>query len=212
MPELAGTVTASRSAFLELRDEQRLVNDGYEFLDEKRILLAAELLRQRDAWRVANAAFMASWREAAQALPAAAADQGLDGLLVHPRYSLDAARLEVAERPYVGQVMLEAGMHLGDTALAREPVRPSPQVRRCADAFRALLEAAAPLAAITVNLERLMREYRRTERRVRALENVVLPEIRRDLAAMEEHLDLNDQEEVIRVRSLRGGSSERSRP
>jgi V/A-type H+-transporting ATPase subunit D len=203
MPELAGTVTASRSAFLELRDEQRLVNDGYEFLDEKRILLAAELLRQRDAWRVANAAFMASWREAAQALPAAAADQGLDGLLVHPRYSLDAARLEVAERPYVGQVMLEAGMHLGDTALAREPVRPSPQVRRCADAFRALLEAAAPLAAITVNLERLMREYRRTERRVRALENVVLPEIRRDLAAMEEHLDLNEQEEVIRVRSLR---------
>jgi V/A-type H+-transporting ATPase subunit D len=206
MPELAGTGTASRSAFLELRDEQRLVNDGYEFLDEKRILLAAELLRQRDAWRVANAAFMASWREAAQALPAAAADQGLDGLLVHPRYSLDAARLEVAERPYVGQVMLEAGMHLGDTALAREPVRPSPQVRRCADAFRALLEAAAPLAAITVNLERLMREYRRTERRVRALENVVLPEIRRDLAAMEEHLDLNEQEEVIRVRSLRDGA------
>jgi V/A-type H+-transporting ATPase subunit D len=203
MPELAGTGTASRSAFLELRDEQRLVNDGYEFLDEKRILLAAELLRQRDAWRVANAAFMARWREAAHALPAAAADQGLDGLLVHPRYSLDAARLEVAERPYVGQVMLEAGMHLGDTALAREPVRPSPQVRRCADAFRALLEAAAPLAAITVNLERLMREYRRTERRVRALENVVLPEIRRDLAAMEEHLDLNEQEEVIRVRSLR---------
>ena len=48
-----------------------------------------------------------------------------------------------------------------------------------------------------------MREYRRTERRVRALENVVLPEIRRDLAAMEEHLDLNEQEEVIRVRSLR---------
>ena len=28
-------------------------------------------------------------------------------------------------------------------------------------------------------------------------------EIMRDLAAMEEHLDLNDQEEVIRVRSLR---------
>ena len=49
MPELARTRTASRSAYLDLRDEQRLVNDGYEFLDEKRILLAAELLRQRDA-------------------------------------------------------------------------------------------------------------------------------------------------------------------
>jgi len=203
MPELARTRTASRSAFLELRDEQRLVNDGYEFLDEKRILLAAELLRQRDAWREANAVFEQRWREATKALPEAVADQGLEGLLVHPRYTLDAARLEVSERPYVGQVMLEASMATGDTGLAREPVRPSPEVRRCADAFRALLEAAAPLAAITANLERLMREYRRTERRVRALENVVLPEIRQDLAAMEEHLDLNEQEEVIRVRSLR---------
>jgi len=203
MPELARTRTASRSAFLELRDEQRLVNDGYEFLDEKRILLAAELLRQRDAWREANVVFEQRWREATKALPEAVADQGLEGLLVHPRYTLDAARLEVSERPYVGQVMLEASMATGDTGLVREPVRPSPEVRRCADAFRALLEAAAPLAAITANLERLMREYRRTERRVRALENVVLPEIRQDLAAMEEHLDLNEQEEVIRVRSLR---------
>ena len=75
-------------------------------------------------------------------------------------------------------------------------------MRRLAAAFLELLEAAAPLAAITANLERLMGEYRRTERRVRALENVVLPEIREDLAAMEEHLDLNEQEEVIRVRSL----------
>ena len=205
MPELARTRTASRSAFLDLRDEQRLVNDGYEFLDEKRILLAAELLRQRDAWREANAAFVLRWREAVKALPAAAADQGFEGLLVHPRYTLEAARLEVTERPYVGQVMLQAGMEIGETGLSREPARPSPEVRRCAEAFRALLEAAAPLAAITANLERLMREYRRTERRVRALENVVLPEIRQDLAAMEEHLDLNEQEEVIRVRSLRGG-------
>ena len=203
MPELTRTQTASRSAFLELQDEQRLVNDGYEFLDEKRILLAAELLRQRNAWREARAVFRERWDAAAKLLPAAAADQGLEGLQVYPRYLLETASLDQEERPYVGQVMLEASMRLGETGLSREPVRPSRDVRRCAEAFRAVLEAAAPLAAITANLKRLMREYRRTERRVRALENVVLPEIRQDLAAMEEHLDLNDQEEVIRVRSLR---------
>ena len=207
MPELARTRTASRSAFLELRDEQRLVNDGYEFLDEKRILLAAELLRQRSAWRAARAAFMEHWQAAAKALPAAAADQGLEGLQVYPPYTLDAARLDVGQRPFVGQVMLEASLDIGHSELTREPVRPSPEVRHCAKAFRALLEDAAPLAAITANLERLMHEYRRTERRVRALENVVLPEIHRDLAAMEEHLDLNEQEEVIRVRSLRADAA-----
>ena len=205
MPELTRIQTASRSAFLDLQDEKRLVNDGYEFLDEKRILLAAELLRQRGAWREARAAFMERWDEAAKQLPAAAADQGLEGLQVHPRYTLDSAGPEISERPYVGQVLVEASLRSDGTELSRDPIRPSREVRCLAAAFRALLEAAAPLAAITVNLKRLMREYRRTERRVRALENVVLPEISQDLAAMEEHLDLNDQEEVIRVRSLRDG-------
>lgn len=203
MPELARTQTASRSAFLDLQDEQRLVNDGYEFLDEKRILLAAELLRQREAWREARAAFMRRWDAAAKLLPAAAADQGLEGLQVFPRQTLEAASLDLEERPYVGQVLLEASMALGEAQLLREPMRPSREVRLAAEAFREALKAAVPLAAITANLKRLMREYRRTERRVRALENVVLPEIGQDLAAMEEHLDLNEQEEVIRVRSLR---------
>ena len=205
MPELTRTQTASRSAFLDLQDEKRLVNDGYEFLDEKRILLAAELLRQREAWRAARGVFMERWDEAAKRLPDAVADQGLEGLQVHPRYTLGRAGPEISERPYVGQVLLEASLAADGIELSRDPVRPSRDVRLLAAAFRALLEAAAPLAAITANLERLMREYRRTERRVRALENVVLPEISQDLAAMEEHLDLNDQEEVIRVRSLRDG-------
>ena len=203
MPELTHTHTASRSAFLELQDEKKLVNDGYEFLDEKRILLAAELLRQREAWRRARATFMERWDEAAKLLPAAVADQGLDGLQVHPRYTLDRAGLEISGRPYVGQVLLEASLDAGAAELSRDPIRASRDVRRLAAAFRGLLEAAAPLAAIPANRDRLMREYRRTERRVRALENVVLPEISQDLAAMEEHLDQNDQEEVIRVRSLR---------
>jgi V/A-type H+-transporting ATPase subunit D len=203
MPELTRTQTASRSAFLELQDEKRLVNDGYEFLDEKRILLAAELLRQRDAWREAHAEFLARWEKAAQLLPVAVGDQGLEGLQVHPRFTLNEAGLGISGRPYVGQVMLEASFDVGEVRLLREPVRPSREVRRLTAAFRDVLEAAAPLAAIAANLKRLMREYRRTERRVRALENVVLPEIRQDLAAMEEHLDLNEQEEVIRVRSLR---------
>jgi V/A-type H+-transporting ATPase subunit D len=197
------TQTASRSAFLELQDERRLVNDGYEFLDEKRILLAAELLRQRDAWRGATAEFLERWNRAAKLLPAAAADQGLEGLQVHPRFTLNGDGLGISGRPYAGQVMLEASFDIGAAALLREPVRPSREVHRLAAAFRDVLEAAATLAAIATNLKRLMREYRRTERRVRALENVVLPELRQDLAAMEEYLDLNEQEEVIRVRSLR---------
>ena len=39
MPE-SGEVAATRVALLELRDERRLVQEGYDLLDEKRVLLA----------------------------------------------------------------------------------------------------------------------------------------------------------------------------
>jgi len=44
---MSGPVTApTRAAVLQLQDEQKVVNEAYTFLDEKRLVLASELLRQ----------------------------------------------------------------------------------------------------------------------------------------------------------------------
>lgn len=37
-------IIPTRSALLELKDERLLVDEAFEFLDEKRLLLAAEIL------------------------------------------------------------------------------------------------------------------------------------------------------------------------
>ncbi|MBF0418470.1 MAG: hypothetical protein HQL86_09515, partial [Magnetococcales bacterium] len=50
------------------------------------------------------------------------------------------------------------------------------------------------------NLQRLLTEYRRTERRARALEDVILPELDEAIHEMEIRLEELDQEEAIRVR------------
>lgn len=202
MAELSRAPTASRSALLDLKDEQRLVNDGYEFLDEKRVLLAAEMLRQRKTWRSRHRRFREHFDAAIAALVEAAAEQGFDGLQVSPPAELTDARIETTTEPYVGQELLEATLVHGDTPTPYAAVRPTPALRACRAAFIELLASAATLAAASATLDRLMHEYRRTERRVRALENIVLPEIRADISIMEEHLDLLDQEEVIRVRML----------
>jgi V/A-type H+-transporting ATPase subunit D len=201
--ELSRAPTASRSALLEIKDELRLVRDGYEFLDEKRILLAAELLRQRDEYRRRQQVFTEQFRAAIKALIEAAAEQGLQGIEVAPPTRLPEARVELKSLPYVGQVLLEASFASGEPMRGPEAIRPTPQIQACRDAFDRLIDVATKLAASGTNLARLAHEYRRTERRVRALENIVLPEIHRDIDIMEEHLELVDQEEVIRVRTLR---------
>ena len=49
------------------------------------------------------------------------------------------------------------------------------------------------------NLHRLLGEYRKTERRARALENVVIPEMVYKLRDMSSRLEELDQEDVVRV-------------
>jgi hypothetical protein len=80
------------------------------------------------------------------------------------------------------------------------PVTPSPEARACASAYRMLLEPLVQVALCSVNLRRLTQEYVRTERRARAIENVVVPEIDQALKFLDEQLEILDQEEIARVR------------
>jgi V/A-type H+-transporting ATPase subunit D len=63
-----------------------------------------------------------------------------------------------------------------------------------------LLEQAAVISGISGNLYRLQVEYRRTQRRARALEDVLLPEIETSLSELSARLEEQDQEEAVRVR------------
>ncbi len=64
----------------------------------------------------------------------------------------------------------------------------------------ALIEAATPVAASAGNLERLQREYRRSARRARALQDVLLPEADRTRSELETRLEELEQEDAIWMR------------
>jgi V/A-type H+-transporting ATPase subunit D len=87
-----------------------------------------------------------------------------------------------------------------ETAARRVAANPSPEAERCGAAFSELLQSAVRLAGISGNLYRLQAEYRITERRARALENVIIPEIEQALRVMDTHLEELDFEDAVRVR------------
>jgi V/A-type H+-transporting ATPase subunit D len=79
-------------------------------------------------------------------------------------------------------------------------VAPSPELAACRRAFGALLDAAVPLAATEGNLERLSQEYRRSVRRARALQDVLLPESERALREVETALEELEQQDLVSMR------------
>jgi V/A-type H+-transporting ATPase subunit D len=77
----------------------------------------------------------------------------------------------------------------------------SPEAEVCRRAFAAIFETATPLAAIAGNLQRLAIEYRRSVRRARALQDVLFPELDRDIAEIENRLEEIEQEDATFTRS-----------
>ncbi len=193
-------VVPTQSALLELREERAGMEESYRFLDEKRLVLAAEIVAALRSYQELQGQFSAMLREAAGALRAAVARHGLEGLEVYPPQRLSQATLKLRRRSVLGVPVQDAELNLGESSRAWLASNPSPEAERCATDFAALTPLAARLAAVTGNLERLRDEYRRTARRARALEDVLLPEIDRAMAFLERSLEDLDREDTVRVR------------
>jgi V/A-type H+-transporting ATPase subunit D len=194
----------TRAAVLELRAEQLIVKESYEFLDEKRLLLAAELLRQLDHYERLIAELEEKRNNAYQLLVAAVQRHGLQGLGVYPASSLEGMRMETSRRNLMGVSLQETAWQDPESPSteSRMASNPSAAAERCRGMFREIVRIGAVLAGVAGNLHRLSAEYRLTERRARALENIILPDIEEALVRMNAYLEEQDMEDAIRARPL----------
>jgi V/A-type H+/Na+-transporting ATPase subunit D len=193
----------TRSAVIEMKDERRAMHEGYVFLDEKCLLLAGEILRELERYGRLQRDFLALHDAATMALQAAVARHGLQGLQVYPAADLGEAQLRTRRRSLMGVRLQEAELDVG-SAPVPEAVNRSPEAEACRRAFAAVLAAAATIAALSGNLERLSLEYRRAVRRARALQDVMLPELDRSIYDIENRLEELEQEDAIWMRQGAG--------
>jgi len=82
-------------------------------------------------------------------------------------------------------------------------VNPSPETEACRTAHARLAAKLVALAAVSTTLARLYAEYRRTVRRVRALQDVLLPELDADIADIDTRLEDIEREDAIAMRFRR---------
>jgi V/A-type H+-transporting ATPase subunit D len=189
----------TRAALLELQDERHAMREGYVFLDEKCLLLAGEMLRQLQRHAALAAALGTAHDRALRALQAAVARHGLQGLQVQPAADASGARVACQRTTLMGVTLLDAQWGAAD-APAPASAGASPEGHACRRAFAALAAAAAPLAAVAGNLERLSQEYRRSVRRARALQDVLLPAVEREVADIEMRLEELEQQDALAMR------------
>lgn len=194
-------ITPTHSKLLELRDERQGMEEGYHFLDEKRLILATQIMRELTRYEADKKVFETLRREASNALKSAIMRHGLEGLQVHPVANIDWKALLLNERFLLGLTLHDVTLdHDTQNELISKASNPSPEAELCRQLFSKLVIHAASLSGNTRNLQRLQQEYQKTAKRARALEDVLMPEMDTSMNKIETFLEDLEREEAIRVR------------
>lgn len=192
-------ITATRSVAIALAEERQAMQEGYVFLDEKCLLLAGAMLRELRRFDTANGRLRVMQSQAAAALAAALRRHGLQGLQCYPAAPQEAITLDLRQHLLLNVPLLEAHAR-HEPVTTPEPAYVSPEAEDCRAAFSALTQQLAVMAAMSGNLMRLYREYRRSVRRVRALQDVLLPELDGEINQIETQLEELERDELLGAR------------
>ena len=135
MPD-GGEILATRVAFLELKDERRLIQEGYELLDEKRVLLATEIMRQLRHYAALQAELKTLGADALAALEGAVGMHGFDALTVEPKLDFGPSQVVLHEQSFLGLRLVEATFDDRAPPPGSRSRPTTPEARACASVFR----------------------------------------------------------------------------
>lgn len=186
----------TQSMLLELRGERAFLREGHDFLDQKRILLAGEILRRLARYETLSKTLDLASAEMRADLSRALALHGLSELGSLRAGTLGDDAVETKHESFLGVPLVELRLR-SEASVPDE----SFEARALASSATKVLRTLVELAGIETSLRRLLDDYRRTERRARALEDVILPELGTTISSIEEHLDEQEREEAVRARS-----------
>lgn len=198
-------ITATRSELLARRVQLALAEQGRDILKRKRDQLLEEFRRSADlvlagmgdlgeaAAAALRALAMAEALEGPGAVASAAAVAGRDFPLESTPASIMGVRIADIRHSPVGRPLAGRGYSVAASSAAIDQV---------AERFESELAMLLDVAIYEMRLRRLVDEIGRTTRRVNALENVVIPRLEDEQAAIQATLDERERQDRFRLKRI----------
>jgi V/A-type H+-transporting ATPase subunit D len=200
---VAETIAPTRSNLLQRRDQLRLAVRGADLLKRKRDALIGEFFELVKTSLQARRALNESSREAYFSLFLAKAWDGPEA--VESLSLASSGQLEVdikVENLFGVKVPAVQPPEFSDE-VPFSPVGAGTQTLAAANQFRSLMEALVRVAATETRLRRIGEEIKKTNRRVNALEQLVIPGIQRQIRDIRSVLDQRALEEVTVLKRIK---------
>lgn len=200
---MAESIAPTRSNLLQRRDQLKLAGRGADLLKRKRDALIGEFFDLVKASLEARRALQEASREAYFALFLANAWDGpaaVQSLALASDASLD---IDITVENLFGVKVPLVQPPEFPSELPFSPVGAGARTLDAASEFRKLTEAIIRVAATETRLRRIGEEIKKTNRRVNALEQLVIPGINYEIKSIRSVLDQRALEEVTVLKRIK---------
>lgn len=200
-------VRPTRSELLERKQQITLAEQGMDLLKQKRDALLIEFMSVMDETLRLSSDLQRTTSEAQYSLAIAKAVDGT----VSVRSAAFATRGEVTIDMTGTKIM---GIAVPVVTKGESPLRTSftrgyaitgvsSRIDETADKFERILDVIIEYADIETRLKRLGEEIQKTNRRVNALEQITVPQLREQVAYIRQALDERAREDLFRLKKVK---------
>ena len=200
---MAENVAPTRSNLLQRRDQRKLAVRGADLLKRKRDALVSEFFDLVKVSLQARRQLTEASREAYFALFMANAWDGPESVASLALSEGEALEIEMKMENIFGVKVPQVQPPVFSDKLPFSPVGAGAQTHQAARQFRKLTEALINVAATETRLRRIGEEIKKTNRRVNALEQLVIPNISYEITQIRSVLDQRALEEVTVLKRIK---------
>ena len=191
-------LSATRSELLIRKERIALTKAGYDLLDRKRLALLQEILRLQD--EVVELAiqlqdFSAISRKSLARAEALIGEAGLSSAAMGKKHdlALDLVDSQVMGVHVPSIKVIDAQREFYDRDICI--IGTSPVVDEAAESYEKNIEGILSLADGEIRLTKLMKEIQRTTRRLKALEHIIIPNLKEEFKFIETALEERERSE-----------------
>ncbi len=200
-------VRPTRSELLERKLQITLAEQGMELLKQKRDALLIEFMSVMDETLRLSNDLQRTTNEAQYSLAIAKAVDGAVSVRSAAFATRGVVTIEMSGTKIMGIAV--PVVTKGDSPLRTSFTRGyaitgvSSRIDETADKFERILDVIIEYADIETRLKRLGEEIQKTNRRVNALEQITVPQLKEQVSYIRQSLDERDREELFRLKKVK---------
>jgi V/A-type H+-transporting ATPase subunit D len=198
-------VKPTKGFLMDMKRRIGFIERGTEFLKLKRDQLAKELTTSLDVLKGRRRVLMDNLQEAYAAVTAAYLSLGPQEVQSQAKSIKSVLELEVLPRAVMG--VRYPFVKIGEKPQVTAELDITLSV--ASDKVYEILDDIIRLAEFETRVERIADELGKTNRKVNALENIIIPEYKQIIKFIEDKLDEESLEELVRMKLIGGAKASR---